>query len=157
MVVELLYVILVSMLPGVELRGSIPLGIGVLGLSPLVVAVSSLAASTFPGLVIIYGFSWVESRIISRVGLLQRLYMAVLERIRARAARISRGGSVYAALALYVAVPLPLTGVWTGSLIAYILGLDRGRSAVAVFLGNIIACIIVTAASLGLISLASLL
>lgn len=43
----------------------------------------------------------------------------------------------------FVAVPLPLTGVWTGSAIASVLGLSYIRSVASVIAGNLIACIII--------------
>ena len=50
----------------------------------------------------------------------------------------------YLALALFVAVPLPMTGAWTGALIAWLLGLDRKKSFAAIAFGVLIAGVIVT-------------
>lgn len=63
----------------------------------------------------------------------------------------------YIALALFTAIPLPVTGAWTASIIAWILGLSRKKSFFAIALGVILAGIIVTLltlASLGLMELA---
>ncbi|MEM0006277.1 MAG: small multi-drug export protein, partial [Ignisphaera sp.] len=51
-------------------------------------------------------------------------------------------------LAVFVAIPLPGTGAWTGSLVAYILGIDRRRALVAIELGVIGASLIVSLASI---------
>ncbi len=59
----------------------------------------------------------------------------------------------YIALALFVAVPLPGTGAWTGTLVAWVLGLDRKKSILAISLGVIIAGLIILFASLGVFSL----
>jgi len=48
-------------------------------------------------------------------------------------------------IALFVAVPLPITGAWTGTLGAWVLGVSKRRTMAAVILGVIIAGIIVTA------------
>jgi len=48
-------------------------------------------------------------------------------------------------IALFVAIPLPITGAWTGTLGAWVLGVSRRRTIAAVILGVIIAGIVVTA------------
>lgn len=55
----------------------------------------------------------------------------------------------YIALALFVGVPLPMTGAWTGALIAWLLDLNRKKSFAAITLGVIIAGVLVTLATLG--------
>ncbi len=56
-------------------------------------------------------------------------------------------------LYIFVALPLPGTGCWTGSAIATLFEMPRGKAAVAILLGNATACALMTAASLGAISL----
>ncbi len=58
----------------------------------------------------------------------------------------------YFALMLLVAVPLPGTGAWTGTTVAWILGLDRIKSFIAIAVGVIIAGLIVLLLSLGIIN-----
>lgn len=58
------------------------------------------------------------------------------------------------ALYVFVALPLPGTGVWTGSAIATLFEMPRGKSAVAIFLGNVTACLIMTLATAGVIRIA---
>jgi len=57
-------------------------------------------------------------------------------------------------LYVFVALPLPGTGVWTGSAIATLFEMPRLKSAVAIFLGNVTACLIMTLATTGVIKLA---
>ena len=57
----------------------------------------------------------------------------------------------YWALYTFVAIPLPGTGAWTGSLAAALLDLDKGKSLVAVFFGVLTAGIIMGIASYGLL------
>jgi hypothetical protein len=62
---------------------------------------------------------------------------------------------------LFVAIPLPITGAWTGSLAAYLFGLPFGKSLLFIFLGVFTAAIVVSALSLlgwigGIIALVSL-
>ncbi|MEM0368259.1 MAG: small multi-drug export protein [Desulfurococcaceae archaeon] len=49
----------------------------------------------------------------------------------------------YIALALFVGVPLPVTGAWTGTLVSFVLGLDRRKSIIAIEIGVLIASVIV--------------
>ena len=56
------------------------------------------------------------------------------------------------ALYLFVALPLPGTGVWTGSAIATLFNMPRGKSAAAILLGNVTACLIMTLASTGVLA-----
>jgi uncharacterized membrane protein len=52
-------------------------------------------------------------------------------------------------LVLFVAIPLPITGAWTGSVASFLFGLSLGRGFFLITLGVLIAAILVTAASLG--------
>ena len=56
-------------------------------------------------------------------------------------------------LLLFVAVPLPGTGVWPGSAIATLFEMPRGKSALAIFLGNVTACLIMTLTTYGAVGL----
>ena len=58
----------------------------------------------------------------------------------------------YFALSLFVALPIPVTGAYTGCLIAWVLGLERRRSIPAIILGVMIAGVIVLLGSLGVLS-----
>jgi len=51
-------------------------------------------------------------------------------------------------LALFVAIPLPITGAWTGSLIAVLFGLKFKHAFLSIFIGILIAGVIVTCATL---------
>jgi uncharacterized membrane protein len=57
------------------------------------------------------------------------------------------------ALTLFVAVPLPVTGAWSGCLVAWTLGLDRKKSILAISLGVVIAGLIVFFGTIGFMNL----
>ncbi len=61
----------------------------------------------------------------------------------------------FIALTLFVAVPLPGTGAWTGTLLAWLLGLDKKKSIFSIALGVLIAGILILFGSLGFIQLFS--
>ena len=146
----LLILILLALAPGLEARIAIPYGL-VYGFNPLAVFTLSYIFSTLPSILIIYSLNWAERKIVNKIYFLKRLYTWSIERIRSRADRIRKSQYMYIALLLYVAIPLPLTGVWTGSLIAYLLGLDRVKSIVSIALGNIIASLLVIMSVLGVL------
>ena len=58
----------------------------------------------------------------------------------------------FIALVLFVAVPLPGTGAWSGSLVSWVLGLDRGKSILAIALGVLIAGLLIFLGMFGFIS-----
>lgn len=74
--------------------------------------------------------------------IVKRAYLMILEHGRRRARNVKSGG--YIALALFVGIPLPVTGAWTGTLVAYVLGLSRKKSIVAIELGVLLATVVVT-------------
>ncbi len=57
------------------------------------------------------------------------------------------------ALIILVAIPLPMTGAWTGSLVAFLFGVPYKKALPLIFLGVLIAGVIVTLASIGIINL----
>ena len=69
------------------------------------------------------------------------------------AEKVSQDTMELIGLYIFVALPLPGTGCWTGSAIATLFEMPRGKSAVAILLGNITACAITTAATMGVISI----
>jgi uncharacterized membrane protein len=130
--------IALTVVPWIELRGSIPLAI-VLGWSPVPAALMAIAANC---LVIVPGYFFLDlfyDRWLSRAAFARRL----VERVR-----LKGGGMVeryeLLGLTLFVAVPLPGTGAYAGTLLAWLLGLRRWRAMAAVALGVLIAGVAVT-------------
>lgn len=142
----LLVVAAVTLVPWIELRGSIPLGVA-MGYHPLLVLAVSVAANC---LIIIPGFLALDllyARWLARVPWVHRQ----VERVRAQGSRYVERYELLG-LALFVAVPLPGTGAYSGTLLAWLLGLDRSRAALAIALGVLGAGIAVTLAVTGVVS-----
>jgi len=93
--------------------------------------------------------------------LLERPVLAVamrwawFRRYRLRVAERSRGTlaryGVFIGLAIFVAIPFPGTGAYTGCILAELLHLDRGRAAAAISVGVVGACVMVFLVSIGVI------
>ena len=141
-----LTVALFAMLPVVELRGAVPIGLG-LGLPHIPVLIVSIVANMIPVPFIILGarrvFRWVRCRS-------ERLEQMV-SRPERRAAKKAALVRKYELLGLYVlvAVPLPGTGAWTGALVAAVLNLRLKTAFPAIFAGVVTAGVIMFVLSLG--------
>jgi len=86
------------------------------------------------------------SRLLSKVGFFNRMINWLFERTRRRGKIIERYERI--GLILFVAIPLPITGAWTGSIAAVLLGLKFKHALLSIFIGILIAGVIVTCATL---------
>ncbi|HIQ03564.1 MAG TPA: ligand-binding protein SH3 [Desulfurococcales archaeon] len=145
-VLKVLKVVIVAALPVIEVRGSIPLGILVYNLNPILVFTASFIGNIIPAPLILTLLGRIE-RILVRFNTTKNIYVKYINSVRARSKRyIDRYGFI--GLTLFVALPLPSTGVWTGSIVAYIFGVDFWRALKAIILGSLIASTIVTTLTL---------
>jgi uncharacterized membrane protein len=131
-----LYVLLVAALPVVELRGAIPLGVA-LGL-PLWEAFSlALLGNLLVAPLALALLPWAVD-LATRIPLLARAWQALEARVRLRGEeQVQRLGAL--GLFPFVAVPLPGTGAWSGSVLAVVLGLRRRYALPAISLGVVAA------------------
>lgn len=139
-------VFLVSMLPIVELRGAIPIGTG-MGMPFLEAYPLAVLGNMLPVPFILI-FVRPVLAIMAKFGVFTKLVDTVLE--KGHAAGDKFGDAKYWALYTFVAIPLPGTGAWTGSLAATLLDLDKKKSFLAVFAGVMTAGIIMGLVSYGL-------
>lgn len=146
-----LIVFLVSMVPIIELRGAVPIGVG-MGLDLWIVYVISIIGNMLP-VPIIYLFArkvlvWGKDK--KYIG---KFFTFCLEKGehggQKLMAKAGKNGT-FIALMLFVAIPLPGTGAWTGTLAASMLNFGFKRSTFAVLLGVLIAGILMGLASMGL-------
>lgn len=128
-----------SMLPVVELRGAIPLGVA-LGLSYWEAAVLSIAGSTLICPLVFFTVRPVFNFLLSRDLLTHRINN-VVERTLRKSEKVQRYG--FWGLTLFVGIPLPGTGAWTGTLLAVLLDIRFKSTLLAVWLGNILASFII--------------
>ena len=86
------------------------------------------------------------SRLLSKISIFKRILQWLFERTRRRGKIIERYERI--GLMLFVAIPLPVTGAWTGSLAAVLFGLKFKHAFLSIFIGILIAGSIVTCATL---------
>ncbi|SMP55298.1 COG2426 family protein [Anoxynatronum buryatiense] len=143
-------VFFMAALPIIELRGAIPFGLS-LGFSPWHAFFISLAGSLLPVPFIVFGIRPVFDMLSRLHPLLDRLIHGLTSRTMAKGERARRFGFI--GLIFLVAIPLPGTGVWTGSLAAVLLNLRFKLAFPAIFIGNVIAGLLVLSGSTGLLRL----
>ena len=143
---------IVAMLPIIELRGAIPyaVGVGMPWPQAYLLAVTGNLVPVVPLLLFLGPVSgWLQ-----RMPVFGRFFDWVFTRTRRRSGVIERYGPL--GLALFVAIPLPITGAWTGSAAAYLFGFSFKRSFPAITAGVLIAGGVVTLAVKGVIGLGSM-
>ena len=146
---KLLLTFFISMLPVIELRGGLPAGVA-MGLPIPVAFLASLLGNMLPVpfaiLFIRPLFRWVRVHIPALGNFVTKL--------EKRAYAKSKNVKKYETwgLLLFVAIPLPGTGAWTGALIASILNMRIKRAVPVIFLGVVIAGFIMTALTYGAVT-----
>lgn len=151
---KILVVLIISMIPLVELRGAIPVAVGMdLGLPEWLVLIVAIIGNILP-VPIIYFFA----RKVLNWGA-KRNWKPFKEFCSFCLKKGEKGGQkllqktgkygTYFALFLFVAIPLPGTGAWTGTLAASVLNLNFKKTMVAIIAGVLLAGLIMLAVSLG--------
>ena len=150
MLKKYLIVFLVSMVPLIELRGAIPIAAG-MGLPFVQYYIIAILGNMIP-VPFIYFFArkilvWGSDKPV-----IGKFFTWCLEKGEKGGKKLqaTAGKGLFVALLLFVGIPLPGTGAWTGTLAASILDMDFKSSVLAVMLGVILAGIIMALASMGL-------
>lgn len=153
MFLKYLVVFFVSMVPLIELRGSVPIGLSpwlgeALPILPLYI--TCIIGNMLP-VPIIFFFArkvlvWGANK--KYIG---KFFKFCLEKGEKGGQKLQEkaGKGLYVALFLFVGVPLPGTGAWTGTLAASLLDMDFKKSSIAIMAGVILAGIIMGLASAG--------
>ncbi len=144
-------VMMTAFLPVIELRGAIPVGIS-LGLSPIHSFVLSFIGSMIPVPFILFGarpiFSYLKKT---------KLFSNFI--IKLTGSSMSKSGNIKKygvwGLLIFVAIPVPGTGVWTGSLIAALMNMRFKWTFPTILIGNLIAGLLIMGASSGLFRILS--
>ena len=146
-----LIVFIVSMFPLIELRGAVPLGVG-LGLPEPLVLLIAIIGNMVP-VPFIYKFArifleWGQKQ---KQKHLKKFCDFCLKKGEKAGKKLinSAGDSLYVALFFFVGIPIPGTGAWTGTLAASLLDLDRRKTILAVSCGVLFAGLIMLALSFG--------
>jgi len=141
------FIFLISVVPFIELRGAIPLALWYNPpLHPVAVFSICVALNILAIPIAYFILDFILPPIRRRVKLVDKIFRWFVKRA-SKHQRLSLAG-----LAAFVSIPLPVTGAYTGTLIAYIAGIDRKRAALAIAAGVVIAGVLIwILATLGII------
>ena len=142
-----LYVFLISMAPIIELRGAIPIAAFLNNTSgdlPFWLAyIVAVAGNMLPVPFILFFIVWFLGLMQKcRINWISRFAGWIIRKGEKAAKKLKYGAFI--GLFLFVAIPIPGTGAWTGSLIAALMGFDKRWSALAIFCGVLVAGVIMT-------------
>lgn len=141
---------LISMVPVIELRGAIPIGVAN-GLSVQEAMLVSVIGNLLPVPIIILFVRKVFAWLRSKHEKLDRMVQGLEERAERKSGIIEK--YEWFGLVILVAVPLPGTGAWTGALVAAMLNMRLKRAFPAILLGVVIAGIIISYITYGAVAL----
>ena len=151
---KILIVFLISMVPLVELRGAIPVAVAMnLGLPEWLVLIVAIIGNILP-VPFIYFFArkvleWGSKKKWEPFKKFCDFCIKKGEKAGEKLLKKAKAG-VYFALFLFVAIPIPGTGAWTGTLAASILKLDFKKAVISISAGVLVAGLIMLGLSLGL-------
>lgn len=146
MLYEIFLVAMTSMSPVVELNGGIPLGV-YLGMNPLMAFFVAVIANLTVFFPLFFLIDFFYNLLFSKIHLFQRF----LDRVRRKAhPHVEKYG--YLGLTVFIAIPTPFTGAYTGALAAWMLRMDWKRSFLAISLGVLINGFIIMLAVMGLLN-----
>lgn len=145
-----MYVFLISMVPLIELRGAIPVS-QIMGLPLVPSYIISIIGNMLP-VPIIFFFARKVLEWGADKPVIGKFFTFCLEKGHKGGQKLKEkaGKGLFWALFLFVGIPLPGTGAWTGTLAASLLDMDFKTSVIAVMGGVLLAGVIMGAASAGL-------
>ncbi|MFA5020516.1 MAG: small multi-drug export protein [Patescibacteria group bacterium] len=143
-------VLLIAMIPIVELRGALPVALTYYKLNLAHAYFLSVAGNILPVIFILLYIGPVSDWLRKNNKLMERFFAWLFKRTRHKvASQYEKYG--LAALAIFVAIPLPMTGAWTGALAAWLFGVDNKRGFIAILAGVALAGVIVALATTGVV------
>jgi len=139
---------LMATLPIAELRVALPLALTVYNLPLWQAFIFSVLGNIVPVFFILYFIDSVSKFLMAKIKIFNRFFLWLFARTRVKfEGKYARWGLL--ALAIFVAIPLPMTGAWTGALAAFLFQIPKKQAAIYIILGVLGAGIIVTILTLG--------
>jgi len=142
--------LLLSAIPVTEIRVSIPIALEVYKLPVWSAVLWSLIGNIAICAVILWLLGPISEFLKKQANIFDRFFTWLFERTRKKFyQKHQRYGDM--ALILFVAIPLPGTGCWTGSLVAWLFGIPTKKAFLLVMIGILISSVVVTLITLGLV------
>ncbi len=156
---RIVYAIILSILPISELRGGLPLAIIFARENniPLMLIFSLIVMANILAVFIAFYFFDHIHKFLLKNNFYKKIFEKYVNKIQKKIDKLEKQYSTtgFLALAIFVGIPLPGTGAWTGCIIAWLLDLDRKKSILAISLGVLMAGILVLLGTLGFMKLFS--
>lgn len=141
-------VFFLSMIPVTELRAAIPVAITQFDMSPFWAFFFAVCGNTVMGTLVVIIVEPITKIAIQRIGFVHRFWLRYINRItKKNQAKFDKWGPL--ALIIFIAIPLPMTGAFTGGVLASIFAVPVRKAFFMIFTGCAIAGIIVTLITLG--------
>jgi uncharacterized membrane protein len=138
---EWLQVFFLSAVPLIEMKGAIPLGINVYHINPITVFLISFLGSLLPVPFVLISFNKIFEWL-AKYKAFRGFYNLIDRKITKNKDKFQKFEEI--ALITFIAIPLPTTGVWTGTAIAAFLKLDFKRSVMCAVVGSFLCGVIIT-------------
>lgn len=148
---DILKVAFFSILPVSELRGGIFVGLAI-GMDPVVVYLTAVIFNSLSVPLIFFFMDHIHLRLL-KYKKYEAFFNNYIHKKRSKIERSIGKRTEFIALFLFVALPFPMTGAWTGSILAWFFNIKRKKAYASIILGILTAGIIVTLAFFGVISL----
>lgn len=142
-----------SLLPITELRATIPLAQS-LGIQPLRAFIIAVGGNLIPIIPLLLGLEPL-SRLLVNFPPIDRLFQRILAKTRNKGKQVNKYG--FLGLFMFVAIPFPGTGAYSGAILSWLFGFNKLYSFIAISGGVILAGILVSFASIGIIKTATFL
>ncbi len=154
---KIIYALILTIMPVTELRAGLPIAIIYAIEHNIPILLIFFLIVLLNILIIFFIFYFLDHlhNIFMNFKFYRKFFESYLKRVQKKVNRFEKRYKAlgFLALVLFVAVPLPGTGAWTGCFVSWLLGLNRKRSFLAIALGVLIAGILVLLGTLGFINL----
>lgn len=145
--------LLVAMIPIAELRVSLPLALGVYQLPLWSAFWWSLVGNLLPIFLVLWLLEPVSVFLRKKSKFFNRFFNWLFTRTRRKFESQAKKYGLLIALAIFVGIPLPITGAWTGAVAAFLFNIPFKKAILAIAAGVIMAGLIVASVSYGFLSL----
>lgn len=146
---KLIYVVFLSMLPISELRGAIPLGIK-LGYNPLLIFFLAVVFNSAIVFLLYFFLDFFHEKFM-KFRFYNKIFSKYIKRSRRKLEKYVGTEKEAFGIYLLTAIPLPMTGAYTATVLSWFFGIKKRKAVRAIVLGVLTAGVIITFLSLGFI------
>ncbi len=145
-------VLLLAATPLVELRGSIPVGIFLFHITVPVTLALSIVGNMVPVIILLLGLPSLVKFLSKNSQTLNQFFQTLFAKTqKEHSKKVETWGAI--ALFILTAIPFPLTGAWTASLVAFVFNIPNKKAFIAILLGVVTAGLIISGLAASLIFL----